>query len=217
MSGSVGSQLAGRPAAAALLSAFSVGRPFLEGCALGDEPDSAASVHPASTKTNKVAASAHPNRISLSRAAMVAPTLLLTVRVSYGNQRIGHRVTIPTIPANRPDARSSMPSTCPYRGVRTSRFELLLHLLGPSGRRVLVRRLYRHLRWICESSGERGSGSSTAQRGESWPAVYDGNGEGSSCGCLALSIILVLGWAGAAPKHRVASRLLGVPVIGSIH
>src|SRR5918995_730834 len=158
MSGCVGLQSVGRPAAAVLLSAFSVGGFFLEGCALGDEPDSEASVHPTSTRTNKDVVSALRNRIVLSREIMVAPTLLLTVRVSYGNRRPAHRVTIPTIPANRPDARSSMPSTCPYRGVRTSRFEPLSHLLGPSGRRVLVRRLYRHLRWICESSGERGSG-----------------------------------------------------------
>ncbi len=54
--------------------------------------------------------------------------------------------------------------------------------------------------------------------GESWPAVYDdAHDEGSNCSCLALSIILILGWAGAEPKQRVALRLLGGPVIGSMH
>ena len=42
-------------------------------------------------------------------------------------------------------------------------------------------------------------------------------GERSSYGCLAVGGILVLGWVVAAPKQRIASRLLGVPVIGAIH
>src|SRR5918998_629623 len=92
MSGCVGLQSA-YPPAAAWLSAVSVGGPFLEGCALGDEPDSETSPHPASTRSNKDAPSAHPNRISLSRATMVAPSLTVTACVSYGNRGLAHRGT----------------------------------------------------------------------------------------------------------------------------
>src|SRR5215211_1569315 len=94
MSGWVGLQLAGPPAAA-WLSAVSVGGLFLEGCAIWDEPDSESSPHPASTKTNKDAASMHPNHILFCRATMVAPSLTIRVCVSYGNQRTTHRVPIP--------------------------------------------------------------------------------------------------------------------------
>src|SRR5215211_6158117 len=121
MSGCVGLQLAGPPPAAGL-SAVSVGGLFLEGCAIWDEPDSETSAHPASTRTNKDAASMHPNHILFSHATMVAPSLRVTVCVCYGNQRTAHRGTIPT---SRPDTRSSMPSTCPDIGVRTSRLEPL--------------------------------------------------------------------------------------------
>jgi hypothetical protein len=128
MSGCVGLQLA-EPPPAARLSPVSVDGLFLEGCAIWDEPDSERSLHPASTKTNKVAASTHPNQILFSCAAMVAPSLLVTVCVCNGNQRTTHRGTIPT---SRPDTRSNMPSTCPDHGVCTSRFKPLSHLLGPS-------------------------------------------------------------------------------------
>src|SRR5215204_3729927 len=105
MSGWVGLHSADLPAA--WLSAVLVGGPFfLEGCAIWDEPDSETSAHPASTKTNKEAASTHPNHILFSCATMVAPSLRVTVCVSYGNQRTTHRGTIPT---DRPDTRSSMP------------------------------------------------------------------------------------------------------------
>src|SRR5215207_10665167 len=114
MSGWVGLQLAGPPPAAAWLSAVSEGGLFLEGCAIWDEPDSETSAHPASTKTNKEAASTHPNHILFSCATMVAPSLRVTVCVSYGNQRTTHRGTIPT---SRADTRSRMPSTCPDTGV----------------------------------------------------------------------------------------------------
>src|SRR5918997_2297307 len=110
MSGCVGLQLAGPPPAPAWLSVVSVGWPFLEGCAMWDEPDSETSAHPASTRTNKDAASMHPNRILFSCATTVAPSLLVTVCVSYGNQKTTHRGTIPT---SRPHTRSSIPWTCP--------------------------------------------------------------------------------------------------------
>src|SRR5215208_902428 len=132
MSGWVGLQLAGPPAATAWLSPVSVGGLFLEDCAIWDEPDSETSPHPASTRTNKVAASMHPNHLLFSRATMVAPSLTVTSCVSYGNQRTVHRGTIPT---SRPDTRSSMPWTCPDPDVRTSRFKLLSHVQGPLGRR----------------------------------------------------------------------------------
>src|SRR5918998_5113163 len=110
MSGCVGLQLACPPPAAAWLSPVPVDGPFLEGCAMWDEPDSETSAHPASTRTNKDAASMHPNQILFSCATMVAPSLRVRVCVSYGNQRTTYRGTIP---ASRPDTRSSMPSTCP--------------------------------------------------------------------------------------------------------
>ena len=115
MSGWVGLQLAGPPAA--WLSPVSVGGLFLEGCSIREEPDSETSPHPASTRTNKDAASMHPNHILFSRATMVAPSLLVTVCVSYSNQRTAHRGTIPT---SRPNTRSSMPWTCPDFCVQTS-------------------------------------------------------------------------------------------------
>jgi hypothetical protein len=127
MSSWVGLQLAGRPPVA-WLSAVLVGLLSLEGCAIWDEPDSETSPHPASTRTNKDAASMHPNQILFSRATMVAPSLLVTVCVSYGNQRTTHRGTIPT---SRPDTRSSIPSTCPDLDVHTSRFEPPPQSLGP--------------------------------------------------------------------------------------
>jgi transcriptional regulator with XRE-family HTH domain len=49
------------------------GRPY------GRDRDSETSPHPASTRTNEDAASAHPNRILFSRATMVAPSLTVTV------------------------------------------------------------------------------------------------------------------------------------------
>src|SRR5215213_5811038 len=128
MSGWVGLQLAGPPPAAAWLSAILVGGLFLEGCAIWAEPDSESSPHPASTKTNKEAASTHPNHIIFCRATMIAPSLLVTVCVPYGNQRTTHRGTIPP---SRPDTRSSMPSTHPDQGVSTGRFEPLSHMLSP--------------------------------------------------------------------------------------
>src|SRR5918999_5590481 len=114
MSGCVGLQLAGPFPAEAWLSAVLVGGLFLEGCAIWDEPDSEASPHPVSTRTTKEAASTHPNQILFSRATIVAPSLRVTVCVSYGSQRTTHRGTIPTI---RADTRSNMPSTCPDLGV----------------------------------------------------------------------------------------------------
>jgi hypothetical protein len=98
MSGCVGLQSADLPAAA-WLSAVLVGLLFLEGCAIWDEPDSETSAHPASTKTNKDAASMHPNHILFSRATKVAPSLTVTVCVSYGNQRTTHRD--PSLPTDR--------------------------------------------------------------------------------------------------------------------
>src|SRR5215207_5566208 len=95
MSGCVGLQLARSPPAAAWFSAVSVGGLFLEGCPIWDEPDSETSPHPASTRTNKDAASMNPNHILFSRATKVAPSLPVTVCVSYGNQRTTHRGTIP--------------------------------------------------------------------------------------------------------------------------
>src|SRR5918993_5154354 len=100
MSVCVGWQLAGPSPAAAWLSPVSVDGLFLEGCAVWDEPDSETSAHPVSTKTNKVAASTHPNHILFSRATMVAPSLLVTVCVPYGNQRTKHSGTILS---NRPN------------------------------------------------------------------------------------------------------------------
>src|ERR687889_268459 len=99
MSGWVGLQLAGPSPAAAWLSAVSVGGLFLEGCSIFDAPDSERSPHPASTKTNKGAASTHPNQMLFSRATMVAPSLRVTVCLSYGNQRTTHRG--PSLPADR--------------------------------------------------------------------------------------------------------------------
>src|SRR5918997_7077803 len=110
MSGCVGLQLAGPPPAPAWLSVVSVGGLFLEGCAIWDEPDSGTSAHPASTRTNKDAASTHPNRILLSRATMVAPSLLVTVCDSYGNQRTTYRGDFPP---NRAGTRSRVASTYP--------------------------------------------------------------------------------------------------------
>src|SRR5919112_6040754 len=92
MSGWVGLQSAGS-SPAAWLSAVLVGLLFLEDCGVWDEPDSETSPHPASTRTNKDAPSAHPNRISLSRATMVAPSLTVTACVSYGNRGLAHRGT----------------------------------------------------------------------------------------------------------------------------
>src|SRR5215203_3077115 len=105
MSGWVGLQSADLPPAA-WLSAVLVGRLFSEGCAIWEESDSETSAHAASTKTNKDAASKHPNRILFSCATMVAPSLLVTVCVSYGIQRRTYRGTIPP---SGPDTRSSMP------------------------------------------------------------------------------------------------------------
>src|SRR5215204_6188756 len=108
MSGWVGLHSADLPAA--WLSAVLVGGPFfLEGCAIWDEPDSETSAHPASTRTNKEAASMHQNHILFSCATMVAPSLLVRVCVSNGNQRTTHRRTI--LPS-RADTRSSVPWTC---------------------------------------------------------------------------------------------------------
>src|ERR671911_256695 len=106
MSGWVDLQSADLPAAAAWLSAVSVGGLLLEDCAFRDEPDSETSPHPASTRTNKEAASTHPNQVLFSCATVVAPSLRVTVCVSYGNQRTAHRGTLP---ASRPNTRSSMP------------------------------------------------------------------------------------------------------------
>src|SRR5215218_10393960 len=104
MSGWVGLQLAGPPSAAVWSSPVSaVDGPFLEGCAIW-EPDSETSPHPASTRTNKDAASTHSYHILFTRATMVAPSLTVTLCVSYGNQRTTHRGTIPT---SRPDTRSA--------------------------------------------------------------------------------------------------------------
>src|ERR687896_2184073 len=103
MSGCVGLQSATFPAAA-WLSAVSVGLLFLEDCDVWD--DSETSPHPASTKTNKDAASMHPNQILFSCATMVAPSLLVRVCACNGNQRTAHRGTIPP---SRPNTRSSMP------------------------------------------------------------------------------------------------------------
>src|SRR5918997_340962 len=100
MSGWVGLQSAGSLPVVAWLSAVSVGGLCLEGSAIWDEPDSETSLHPASTKTNNDAASIHPNQILFSCATMVAHSLLITVCVSYGNQKTTHRRTIPP---NRPN------------------------------------------------------------------------------------------------------------------
>src|SRR5918998_2712489 len=108
MSGWVGLQLAGPPPAPAWLSVVSVGRLFLEGCAIWDEPDSGTSAHPASTRTNKDAASTHPNHILLSRATMVDPSLRVTVCVCCGNRGPAHRGTAVT---DKPGMWSSLPST----------------------------------------------------------------------------------------------------------
>ena len=97
MSGWVGLQLADSPAAA-WLSAVSADGLFLECCAIWDEPDSESSPHPASTKTNKVPASRHPNHILFLCATVVAPFLLVRVCVCYGNQRTAHRE--PSLPAD---------------------------------------------------------------------------------------------------------------------
>src|ERR671910_3599595 len=97
MSGCVGLQFT--CLAVAWLSAVSVGLLSLEGCAIWDEPDSETSAHPASTRSNKDAASTHPNRILFSCATMAAPSLTVTVCVSYGNQRTAHRE--PSLPADR--------------------------------------------------------------------------------------------------------------------
>src|SRR5215212_8832893 len=136
MSGCVGLQLAGPPPAAAWLSPSLVGVLFLEDCDVWD--DSETSAHPASTRTNKEAASTHPNRILFSCVTMVAPSLAVTVRVSYSNQRTAYRGPIPH---SRPDTRSNTPSTCPDHGACTSRFKPLSYLLGPLGRRRFVHRL----------------------------------------------------------------------------
>jgi hypothetical protein len=114
MSGWVGLHSADLPAA--WLSAVLVGGLFLEDCAIWDEPDSEAWLHQASTRTNKDAASMHPNLVLFTRATMVAPSLTVTLCVSYGNQRTTHRGTIPH---SRPDNRSSKPSTCPDTVVHT--------------------------------------------------------------------------------------------------
>jgi hypothetical protein len=52
--------------------------------------------------------SALRNRIVLSREIMVAPSLTVTVCISYGNRRPAHRGTALT---NRPGMWSSLPST----------------------------------------------------------------------------------------------------------
>jgi hypothetical protein len=114
MSGWVGLQLAGPPPAA-WLSAVSVDGLFLEGCPIRDESDSETSPHPASTRTIKDAASTHPNQILFLRAIMVAPSLRVTVCVSYGSQRTTHREL-----SQQTVTQSSMPSTCPDLGVHTS-------------------------------------------------------------------------------------------------
>ncbi len=93
MSGCVGLQLADLPAA--WLSAVSVGGLFSEGFAVWDELDSETSAHPASARTNKDAASRHPNHMLFSLATMVAPSLTIRVYVSYGNQRTTHRGPLP--------------------------------------------------------------------------------------------------------------------------
>ena len=80
-------------------SPVSVGLLFLEGCAIWDELESETSPHPASARTNKDAASTHPNHILFSHATMVAPSLRATVCVCYGNQRTVHRE--PVLPADR--------------------------------------------------------------------------------------------------------------------
>src|ERR687898_1735320 len=129
MSGWVGLQSAGPSPAAAWLSAVLVGGLFLEGCAIWDESDSETSPHPASTRTNKDAASTHPNHILFSRTTMVAPSLTVTVCVSHGNQRTAHRGSIST---SGPDTRSSMPSTYPYPGVYKPISAVDL-CVGPSG------------------------------------------------------------------------------------
>src|SRR5688572_14790895 len=110
--------------AAALLSAVSVGLLSFEGCAVWDEPDSETSPHPVSARTNKDTASTHPNQVLFSRATVVAPSLVVRVYVSYGNQRTTDQGTIPT---SRPNTRSSILWTCPYQDVRTSRFKPLSH------------------------------------------------------------------------------------------
>src|SRR5918995_6739169 len=110
MSGWVGLLLAGSPSASGWLSAVLVGGLFLDDCAIWDEPDSERSPHPASTRTNKEAASVHPNHVLFTRVTMVAPSLLFRVYVSYGNQRTMHRGPIPP---GRPDTRSTIPLTCP--------------------------------------------------------------------------------------------------------
>jgi hypothetical protein len=146
--------VAGSPAAV-WLSAVSADGLFLECCAIWDEPDSETSLHPASTKTNKDAASRHPNRILFSRATMVAPSLRVTVCVCYGNQRTTYQGTIPP---SRADTGSSMPSTCPDHGVRTSRFEPLFRPLGPPGLQEPVPRLQRHLWRLRDLSNVVGRG-----------------------------------------------------------
>jgi hypothetical protein len=151
--------LAGPPAAA-WLSAVWVGGLFSEGCAMWDEPDSETSAHPACTKTNKDEASRHPNQILFCRATMVAPSLTVTVRVSYSNQRTAHRDTIPT---SRPDTRSNMPSICPDQGVCRSRFKPLSHLLGPPGPSTVRSSATEALKtafkasWSSDEDAERGS------------------------------------------------------------
>jgi hypothetical protein len=95
----------------------------------------------ASTRTNKEAASRHPNHILFSCATMVAPSLLVTVCVSYGISR-GRRIGDPSH-LSRPNTQSSIPSTCPDTVVRTRRSEALSYLLGPMGRGVFVRQLQR--------------------------------------------------------------------------
>src|SRR5215208_5692732 len=100
MSGCVGLQSAGLPpAAAAWLSAGSAGGLFMEGCPIWDEPNSETSPHAASTKTNKDAASMHPNHILFSCATMVAPSLPVTVCACYSNQRTTHRE--PSLPEDQ--------------------------------------------------------------------------------------------------------------------
>src|SRR5918997_3110111 len=102
MSGCVGSQFADPPPAW-LSSVAACG--LLKGSAVRVELDSETSPHPASTKTNKEAASAPPNLTLFSHATMVAPSLMVTACVSYGKGRTAPRGTALT---ERPGSQASM-------------------------------------------------------------------------------------------------------------
>src|SRR5918994_4306059 len=115
MSGCVGLQSAGPPAA--WLSPVWAGE-LSEGSAVRDELDSEPP-HPASTRTSKVATSAHPNCVLFAPATK----LLLPCWARYASLMVtggpAHRGAALTY---RPDTWSNMPATCRYP--RRSSFSL---------------------------------------------------------------------------------------------